>query len=123
MVGRNESGGDQRQNLPCIRIASEGWAIIAEGVVVPQCCDQALAQGARTIKGDPCDCYASEALTPEYMDDPWRGCAILVVCKKDTSPSEVLPYRLVYGIAAQRRIGAEVVDDRSKNRRDEAERI
>jgi len=110
MVEREAGDGDHGGDMPCIRIASEGWAIIAPRVGIPQCCDQVLAQGARTTKVSPCDCYAAETIAALELDESWRGCAVLMVCKKDTSPSEVLPYRLVYGIAAQRHNGPEMVD-------------
>lgn len=113
MVGREEGSGDYREDLSWLRGTSESATMRKARAGVPWCCNQILAPGTRATEGGPCDCFAAEALTEGELDESWRRIAVLMVCKKDPSPGEVLPYRLVYGIAAERDCEPEVVNDQS----------
>lgn len=113
MVGREEGRGDHSKDMPGICEIPGSSGMFTQGTGVPWCCDQVLASGARPFEGHACSCFAAEALCTDELDESWRSCAILVVCTENPAPREVLHYRMVYGIAAQRDCGSQMVDDRS----------
>ena len=111
MVGKHEGGGNQRQDVPGLCGLPEVASVREAGTGVLNRCNSLLAQGAWPVESGASRCLADEACAAILMDDPQRGRSISKGCAENPASCPVLHYRLVYGIAAQRDCGSEVVND------------
>ena len=96
MVGRDESSGDNGEELPRVCSVSKGAAVRKARTGVPECRAQALESGARSIDFRTCRCVAPETLLAFKLHDQGGGGPLLKACSQDATPGEVLPDRLVY---------------------------
>ena len=102
MVGRDEGGGNQRQDVSGLCGLQESASLRAEGTGVSERGDEALAQRTRTAEGSSGCRAAAEAATPLKLHDERPSSEIFKGCTKDPASCPVLSCRLVYWLAPER---------------------
>lgn len=113
MVGREAGRGDQRQDVPSLRGAPEGRAVIEAGTGVPECGGKVLEQRAWASESCPGCRAAGEALTADKFYDAIGGGPLPVGCSPDEASCEIFRYRMVHGIETRCDSEPEMVDGQS----------
>jgi len=111
MVGRDEDGGDQRQEMSRVCEASEGTAIREKGTSVSSGGNQILAPRTRTLKYCAGCRIAAQTFTEDEFHIAFGGGAIPEGCAKNASSCAILHHRLVQRFAERRDPRPEMVND------------
>jgi len=98
MVGKDEGGGNNCQDVPSLRDASKRAGLLAEGAGISKCGHQALAQGARSAQNPPHCNVAAKALAAYKFYDPWASLEILEGCAYHPAPCPVFHHWMVHGL-------------------------
>ncbi len=111
MVGRDEGGGNQRQEMSCICFKQAREPICKARTRFSQCRCEALEQGTWAANGCSSYYFTAEAIAALSLDDAERGCPLLVGGTEDSAPSPVLCSGMVHWLTTRCDSGAEVVND------------